>query len=177
MPSTIPASLSTTTHNSNSTSSRAPFSPLPSEIPRTPLNGHFEGLKSHEECLKTPITPPAAYTEFLKNTVSSPAIQSPRLPPPDLGKSYGYYATPTTPYAAARRLKIPGSPSSSNSSPLTESPASSTSRSPSYEEVEGEGRQGGQRQVTVKQVVTTTVTFTPTMNLMPAPKGKRRRIN
>ncbi|PWW76298.1 hypothetical protein C7212DRAFT_344781 [Tuber magnatum] len=176
MPSTVPASLSTA-HNSNSTGSRAPFSPLPSEIPRTPLNGHFEGLKSHEDSLKTPITPPAAYTEFLKNTVSSPAIQSPRLPPPDLGKSYGYYTTPTTPYAAARRLKIPASPASSNCSPSTESPASSTSRSPSYEEVEGEVRQGGQRQVTVKQVVTTTVTFTPRMSLMPAPKGKRRRID
>ncbi|KAG0126655.1 hypothetical protein HOY82DRAFT_98968 [Tuber indicum] len=176
MPSTVPASLSTA-HNSNSTGSRAPFSPLPSEIPRTPLNGHFEGLKSHEESLKTPITPPAAYTEFLKNAVSSPAIQSPRLPPPDLGKSYGLYTTPTTPYTAARRLKIPASPSSSNCSPSTESPASSTSRSPSYEEVEGEVRQGGQRQVTVKQVVTTTVTFRPRMSLMPAPKGKKRRID
>ncbi|KAF8454080.1 hypothetical protein BDZ91DRAFT_801957 [Kalaharituber pfeilii] len=30
--------------------------------------------------------------------------------------------------------------------------------------------------VTIKQVVTTTVTFKPRMSLMPAPKGKRRRI-
>jgi hypothetical protein len=32
--------------------------------------------------------------------------------------------------------------------------------------------------VTVKQVVTTTVTYsTPRMSLLPAPKGKRRRIS
>lgn len=168
----------------SSSSSRAPFSPLPSELPRTPISGHFGALKSHEECLKTPITPPTAYTEFLRNTANSPALKSPGFPPS--GKTHantqGYY-TPTTPYplptSAARRLRIPSSPNSATTySPSTESPASATSRSPSDEDVEGEVRspQSGQRQVTVKQVVTTTVTFTPRMSLMPAPKGKRRRI-
>lgn len=169
--------------NSSSTS-RAPFSPLPSELPRTPINGHFEGLKSHEECLKTPITPPAAYTEFLRNTVNSPALKSPGFPPTSArahANTQGYY-TPTTPYplpaSAARRLRIPSSPASANYSPSTESPGSAASRSPSDEEADGEVRssQNSQRQVTVKQVVTTTVTFTPRMSLMPAPKGKRRRI-
>lgn len=168
-------------HSSNP---RAPFSPLPSELPRTPINGHFDALKSHDECLKTPITPPAAYTEFLRNTINSPALKSPGYPPVS-GRTYtnnqGYY-TPTTPYplpqSTARRLRIPSSPASANHSPSTESPASATSRSPSDEEVEGEirGSQNGPRQVTVKQVVTTTVTFTPRLSLMPAPKGKRRRI-
>lgn len=162
-----------------SSNPRAPFSPLPSELPRTPINGHFEGLKSHEECLKTPITPPAAYTEFLRNTINSPALKSPGYPPTSgriHANTQGYY-TPTTPYplpqSAARRLRIPTSPASANSSPSTESPASITSRSPSDEEAEGDARGS---QVTVKQVVTTTVTFTPRLSLMPAPKGKRRRI-
>lgn len=178
MPTPTPLSIG------HSSSSRSPFSPLPSELPRTPINGHFDGLKTHEECLKTPITPPAAYTEFLRNTITSPALKSPGYPPTS-GKLHantqGYY-TPTTPYplpqSAARRLRIPSSPASANHSPSTESPASATSRSPSDEEVDGEvrGSQEGRRQVTVKQVVTTTVTFTPRMSLMPAPKGKRRRI-
>lgn len=169
-------------HSSNP---RAPFSPLPSELPRTPISGHFGGLRSHEVCLKTPISPPAAYTEFLRNTINSPApLKSPGYPPTS-GRTHantqGYY-TPTTPYprpqSAARRLRIPTSPASANYSPSTESPASITSRSPSHEEAEGDVRdsQNVQRQVTVKQVVTTTVTFTPRLSLMPAPKGKRRRI-
>lgn len=172
-----------TTHTS-----RGPFSPLPSELPRTPIVGHFDSLKSHEECLKTPITPPAAYTDFLRNTANSPALcKSPgAFFPPNSAKSLlantqGYY-TPTTPYSlaptsAARRLRIPSSPASAaNYSPSTESPASATSRSSEEEtEVEARSPRTGPR-VTVKQVVTTTVTFTPRMSLMPAPKGKRRRI-
>ncbi|KAL7267509.1 hypothetical protein RUND412_009902 [Rhizina undulata] len=181
MPSTAPAPIKT-----NHGPSKSLFSPLPSELPRTPINGHFELLKSHEECLKTPITPPAAYTEFLKNTAASPAIQSPGLPPHHGSRTHssvhGYY-TPVTPYppnSAARLLRIPQSPALSNYSPSTESPKSAAStRSPSDEDVAGEvrsGSQSGQRQITVKQVVTRTVTLTPRMSLMPAPKGKRRRI-
>jgi hypothetical protein len=178
-----PAPLTTTNHSM--IPSKAPFSPLPSELPRTPIHGHFDTLKSHDEILKTPITPPAAYTDFLKNTINSPAVSSPRPPQSPAHPTsasyrthFGYY-TPTTPYplpTSARRLRIPKSSSSANS-PSTESPGSS--RSPSEDEVEAEINRGsnGHRQVTVKQVVTTTVTYTPTrMNLLPAPKGKRRRL-
>jgi hypothetical protein len=187
---------------------KSPFSPLPSELPRTPVIGQFDALRSRDEVMKTPITPPTAYTEFLKNTINSPAIASPTshsLPytPATLsaGTSYrshhGYY-TPATPYPAplsapmggrrSARGGLPPSPtsagSSTNSSPSTESPRSGgTRRCPVDDDDEADDsgsdheQLASEERVTVKQVVTTTVTYsTPRMSLMPAPKGKRRRI-
>jgi hypothetical protein len=188
----------------------SPFSPLPSELPRTPIDGRFDALKSHDEAMKTPITPPTAYTEFLKATINSPAVSS--APPTSLPYSpvsarsttssfrhSGGYYTPATPYPPPMsaqmnmrrsRRGIPPSPSSSkstrtaNSSPSTESPRSARStRSCPVDDDEddkaaaaADAAQLSDGRVTVKQTITTTVTYTPRMALMPAPKGKRRRV-
>ncbi|KAI5849939.1 hypothetical protein BZA05DRAFT_63869 [Tricharina praecox] len=169
----------------------SPFSPLPSELPRTPIDGRFDALKNADDALKTPITPPTAYTDFLKAAMNSPAVSS--APPSSLpyspalsSGSYrhsGYY-TPATPYSGIsirrRRGGLPPSPSSANSSPSTEGPRSarSTRSCPDDDDdAEEEDRaQLSDGRVMVKQVVTTTVTYTPRMSLLPAPKGKRRRI-
>jgi len=209
-----PSPLITKGHGFVIGSSKSPFSPLPSELPRTPIIGHFDALKSHEDAMKTPITPPTAYTEFLKNTMNSPAIASSpahSLPysPATQSAGVGYrshhgYYTPATPYPAPlsapmgmrksiRGAGMPPSPSSANtstdSSPSTGSPrsAGSTRRCPVDEEEEEEEEDDDEScdhdqlddgRVTVKQVVTTTVTYsTPRMSLLPAPKGKRRRIS
>jgi hypothetical protein len=262
--------------------SKNSFSPLPSELPRTPVYGHFDAFKSYEEAMKTPITPPSAYMEFLKNTANSPAIASPNLlhhfpysPAPSSGGSatssssaplpgcrslshHGFY-TPATPYpphplpsshphsssapvliphshshslslpssAKTRKPRMPHSPASGNPSPTTSNSGSQEqssfrsavsvdslgrdserahsavdseidkdetmsrgrSRSRSRSSCSGSSSSSSRSssssgssssdsgRVTVKQVVTTTVTYTPrTMSLMPAPKGKRRRI-
>lgn len=184
----------------------SPFSPLPSELPRTPVDGRFDAIKNHDEAMKTPITPPTAYTEFLKATINSPAVSS--APPTSLPYSpvsastssfrHSGYFTPVTPYpppmsaqlagGGMRRSRrgVPPSPSSANSSPSTESPRSarSTRSCPVDDEEEEDdddddvedAAQLSDGRVTVKQTITTTVTYTPRMALLPAPKGKRRRV-
>ncbi|KAL8912464.1 MAG: hypothetical protein Q9171_002557 [Xanthocarpia ochracea] len=188
---------------------------LPSELPRSPVPGMLDVIK-REDDIKTPITPPQAYTEFLK--ALSPAISSPgtaRSPcfsasgkstpstqPSSAGSSclsctYDPHKTssapmvPPSPYmrppssartpTALRRLRIPQSPVCS---PATDSPKSSAMRSPFSPAdwyLEGKARYfepprtGCHRPVSVRQVVTRTVTYTRTP-LDPAPKGKRRKI-
>ncbi|KAI5807543.1 hypothetical protein DFH27DRAFT_324706 [Peziza echinospora] len=58
---------------------------LPSELPRSPMSATFSALPltpSLEPGQKTPITPPAAYMEFLKNAIASPSdLKSPKFLP------------------------------------------------------------------------------------------------
>ncbi|MCJ1230940.1 hypothetical protein MMC12_007614 [Toensbergia leucococca] len=189
---------------------------LPSELPRSPFPGLLEIIKQ-EEGIKTPITPPTAYTEFLK--ALSPAVSSPStsqstsfsdkssgkstptsqpstagsncscscdthksasapiIPPSPFLRPPMSARTPTT----LRRLRIPQSPMFS---PATDSPKSSAIRSPFSPAdwfLDGKTRYyesprtGCPRPVSVRQVVTRTVTYTQTP-LDPAPKGKRRKI-
>ncbi|MCJ1441857.1 MAG: hypothetical protein MMC23_002349 [Stictis urceolatum] len=48
---------------------------LPSELPRSPLSALGGAIKQEEDNMKTPITPPTAYTDFLK--ALSPAVSTP----------------------------------------------------------------------------------------------------
>lgn len=195
---------------------------LPSELPRSPASGLLDVIKQEED-LKTPITPPTAYTEFLKalspalsspsssrgstfsdksgkstpisapssagsacscghesqTATSAPIIPpSPFVRPPNSARPPHSARTPTS----LRRLRIPQSPVIY--SPATDSPKSSAVRSPfSPAEWYLEGktryyespRTGCHRPVSVRQVVTRTVTYTRTP-LDPAPKGKRRKL-
>jgi len=195
---------------------------LPSELPRSPLPGRLEMIKQEDD-LKTPITPPQAYTEFLK--ALSPAISTPstgRSPLFDRisGKSTpitqpssaascmcsGYDSlkassapmVPPSPYmrppnsartpTALRRLRIPQSPAWS---PCTDSPKSSALSSsmrspfsPADWIIDGKTRyyeaprSCTHKPVSVRQVITKTVTYTrtPVTPLDPAPKGKKRRL-
>ena len=193
---------------------------LPSEIPKSPNAGLLDVIKQEED-IKTPITPPTAYTEFLKAlspAVSSPATSksssfsdrssgkstptsqpssagssclsctydphksasAPMIPPSPFVRPPNSARTPT----ALRRLRIPQSPVYS---PATDSPKSSAMRSPFSPAdwfLEGKTRyyesprSGCHRPVSVRQVVTRTVTYTrsPITPLDPAPKGKRRKL-
>lgn len=189
---------------------------LPSELPRSAHPGTPLVLKLEDDT-KTPITPPTAYTDFLK-AVSSPSSSSlllgsgkstpTSLPssahssqtshsscscdPPATAKS----AVPPSPYtfpqsapmsAPPRRLRIPPSPMYSPAA--LESPGSAHSirspfnlRSPFEWDLDGKRwtfdwpKPGTGRPVSVRQVITRTVTYTPCMDLKPAPKGKKRRL-
>lgn len=196
---------------------------LPSELPRSPFPGQLLEVIKQEDDLKTPITPPTAYTEFLK--ALSPAISTPstgRSPVFDRvsGKStpltqpssaascmcsnHDSFKTqsapmiPPSPYmrppssartpTGLKRLRIPQSPVWS---PCTDSPKScsrsSTMRSPFSPAdwaLDGKTRyfdaprSGTHKTVSVRQVVTKTITYTksPITPLDPAPKGKKRRL-
>ncbi|KAI9671525.1 MAG: hypothetical protein M1817_003577 [Caeruleum heppii] len=187
---------------------------FPSELPRSPLPSGVPELIKHEDCLKTPITPPTAYIDFLKAlSVTSPSIKSDRpslTSNPSSESSMSSwsssgtdirrsprFAVPPSPYAkpmsapatgSLRRLRIPPSPVRS---PGAESPMSARSirspfsiRSPNeWESSDARARaldttsaSCKTRPVSVRQVVTRTVTYTPRMDLAPAPKGKKRRI-
>ncbi|KAL8815782.1 MAG: hypothetical protein Q9191_008423 [Dirinaria sp. TL-2023a] len=196
---------------------------LPSQLPRSPAVGLLEVIKQEDDA-KTPITPPTAYTDFLK--ALSPAISTPGssrspsfsdkgsprstpstqpssaassclsctydphksssaaiIPPSPMVRPPNSARTPT----ALRKLRIPQSPACS---PATDSPKSSAIRSPFSPAdwiLDGKtrfygsprsARSGCHRPVSVRQVVTRTVTYTrsPVTPLEPAPKGKRRKI-
>jgi hypothetical protein len=214
---------------------------LPSELPRSPLPG-FPGwgdfIKREDDGLKTPITPPTAYTEFLK--ALSPALSTPltstschtsfgfsdksgHLTPITQPSSAGSHCScscdsrkataaatatatsaplvPPSPYmrpltgclpsartpTSLRRLRIPQSPSHCLS-PASDSPRSGSALrspySPTSWIIDGKTRfydaprSAAPRPVSVKQVVTRTVTYTrtPVTPLEPAPKGKRRKM-
>ncbi|KAI9840865.1 MAG: hypothetical protein M1837_001244 [Sclerophora amabilis] len=186
---------------------------FPSELPRTPISGVTEIIKREDADMRTPITPPTAYVDFLK-AMSTPFTFSPtgdksgKSTPTSNPSSASSgcscncenhhspkSAVPPSPYAhpqsapvsgALRRLRIPsGSPIYS---PGADSPMSATSmrspysaRSPYEWDVDGKVRycdasRKTTRPVSVRQVVTRTVTYTPRMNLEPAPKGKKRRL-
>lgn len=197
---------------------------LPSQLPRSPASGLLEVVKQEDDT-KTPITPPTAYTDFLK--ALSPAIStpgssrspsfsdkgSPRSTPStqpssagssclsctyDPHKSSSAPIVPPSPFVrppnsartptALRKLRIPQSPAVH--SPATDSPKSSAARSPfspadwvlegktRYYGSPRSARSGCHRPVSVRQVVTRTVTYTrsPVTPLEPAPRGKRRKI-
>ena len=195
---------------------------LPSELPRSPVAGWIDFIKQEDD-MKTPITPPTAYTDFLK--ALSPALSTPsssttcsfsdksgKLTPISQPSSAGSHCSckcdsrktsaasaplvPPSPFVrpsmsrtpsartptSLRRLRIPQSPMWS---PATDSPKSCTMRSP-FSPVDwildGKTRYFEQPRsathraaVSVKQVVTRTVTYTRTP-LEPAPKGKRRKL-
>lgn len=202
--------------------------PLPSELPRTPAIPRLEVIKQEEEDLKTPITPPTAYTDFLRalspalstpSTARSPifdrlwsgrstpitqpnsaasctcnpssaklepppktASSAPMIPPSPFMRPPNSARTPT----ALRRLRIPQSPIWS---PASESPHSSccSMRSPfssadwnveRMKKIYESPRSATGKPVSVRQVVTRTVTYTrsPVTPLDPAPKGKKRRV-
>lgn len=189
---------------------------LPSELPRSPYPGTPLFLKQEEINLRTPISPPIAYTEFLK-AVSSPSIKSGKSTPitasssatsgssscncdhsgTSSSSSSAKSPIPPSPYphpksapatGAIRRLRIPPSPLCSPRS-ATEPGSALPMRSPftirSPFEWDAEAKRwssetpksgGTSRPVSVRQIVTRTVTYTPRMDLAPAPKGKKRRL-
>ncbi|MCJ1340693.1 hypothetical protein MMC09_005989 [Bachmanniomyces sp. S44760] len=200
---------------------RVPLSAtLPSELPRSPLQGLPDNIKLEDNIMKTPITPPTAYTDFLK--ALSPAMPTPMSARSCFSDKSSGKTTPTTqpssagsncscihdsrkpsasaplmppsPYirtnsartpTALRRLRIPQSPVYS---PATDSPRSAvlgsavrSPFSPTEWLLEGKTRcyeaprSATHRPVSVKQVVTRTVTYTRTP-VGPAPKGKRRKM-
>lgn len=202
-------------------------STLPSQLPKSPLPDRLDAIKQEDEDLRTPITPPQAYTEFLKAlspAVSTPstgrspifdrlsgkstpitqpssaascmcsshdslkAQSAPMIPPSPFMRPPNSARTPT----ALRRLRIPQSPAWS---PTTDSPKSSALSSakssslrspfsPADWAIDGKSRyyeaprSSTQKPVSVRQVVTRTVTYTrsPVTPLEPAPKGKKRRL-
>ena len=199
---------------------------LPSELPKSPMTGRLEVIKQEDDDLKTPITPPTAYAEFLK--ALSPALSTPStgrspgfdrlytsgkstpLTQPNSAASCACTSTgheapskaaasapiiPPSPYmrppnsartpTALRRLRIPQSPMWS---PAADSPHSGSAlRSPfssadwnaeKMKRLYESPRSATGKPVSVRQVVTRTVTYTrtPITPLDPAPKGKKRRI-
>ncbi|PQE20775.1 dipeptidase 1 precursor protein [Rutstroemia sp. NJR-2017a BBW] len=141
---------------------------------RSPLPGYADFMIKQEDCIKTPITPPTAYTDFLKS------MNTGSVPPTPFN-----YPTSAPTSAPLGRLRIPASPASSYAdSPLSaRSPFSARSaRSPYDWDIRAKARyfeiktpkstRSSVRQV--REVVTRTVTYTPRMS--PAPKGKRRKV-
>ncbi|KAI9931220.1 hypothetical protein MW887_010882 [Aspergillus wentii] len=191
---------------------------FPSELHDGPLSSVSDNVKQEDGAMSTPITPPAAYTEFLKALTpvfTSPASAGVNFPKFPFDKSVnsptsqpasavsGSFALsepvksataslpPPTPFAAPqhpkrelpnpRRLRIPH-PQSLRFSPVTDSPRSATTlRSPfspsdwkiRYFEAP---RSSGGKSVSVRQVVTRTVTYKRTQLEAP-PKGKRRKCS
>ena len=199
---------------------------FPSEI-LSPLPSSLSAVKQEDD-IRTPITPPSAYTDFLKTLTPVLSAGSPRSALP---RSYSFESssgksTPTTepstansssfsfcrcdshksppasgPAAAPpspfnpsrtahsptgpRRLRIPPSPLCS---PGIDSPRSATISairspfSPSDWALDSNGnryfeapRSACVRPVSVRSVVTRTVTYKRTPPLAPAPKGKKRK--
>ncbi|KAJ5095897.1 hypothetical protein NUU61_005253 [Penicillium alfredii] len=185
---------------------------FPSEMHDSPLTAGSEPIKREEGGSATPITPPLAYTEFLKaltpafspasastefrrftfekrrpspisipsSATSTPLSAGPKttsaaIPPPSPAVASPQSAKlPTT---TLRRLRIPPSCAWS---PVSDSPQSArTIRSPfspsdwkvRYVETP---RSAGGKSVSVRQVVTRTVTYKRTP-LDPPPKGKGKR--
>lgn len=190
---------------------------FPSEMHGSPLTAGSETIKREQGGSATPITPPLAYTEFLKalTPAFSPASASTEFPRftfekrrpspisiPSSATSTPLSAGPKTTSAAIpppspavapspaaaspqsaklpttlRRLRIPPS---CVWSPVSDSPQSArTARSPfspsdwkvRYIETP---RSAGEKSVSVRQVVTRTVTYKRTP-LDPPPKGKAKR--
>jgi hypothetical protein len=202
---------------------------FPSEIAQSPLPSSLSSIKQ-EDGIKTPITPPVAYTDFLKTLTPVLSTASPRsaLPRSFSFESSSGRSTPTTepltsnsssfsfcrrdtqkspPASAAaivppspftharsarsptglRRLRIPPSPLCS---PGTDSPRSASISamrspfSPSDWALDSNGtryfetpRSACVRPVSVRSVVTRTVTYKRTPPLEPAPKGKKRKVS
>ena len=224
-PKPLPPTIRTTSPTAESPESPKPTLPalktpmtasLPSELPRSPLPGRLEIIKQEDEDMKTPITPPQAYTEFLRTL--SPAVSTPSTGRSPIFDRLSGKSTPITQPSSAnschcsghdtskpdsapiippspymrppnsartptllRKLRIPQSPAWS---PVTDSPKSSALSSshrspfsPGEKYFEG-SRSCTHKPVSVRQVITKTVTYTrtPITPLDPAPKGKKRRL-
>ncbi|WEW59734.1 hypothetical protein PRK78_005214 [Emydomyces testavorans] len=182
---------------------------FPSELHDSPLFSAKVEMLKHEDALKTPITPPVAYTEFLKTL--TPMIESPPSssssstdketgsnPPTSTSPYFCNCGTrrrsPTapiqTPSTAAttksqpeKSQKTPRTPinlrplrisASAKGSPVTESPRNWPVES-SVRYLDASRCSSCARPVTVRQVVTRTITYKRTP-LNPAPRGKRRKV-
>ncbi|ETN38375.1 uncharacterized protein HMPREF1541_06410 [Cyphellophora europaea CBS 101466] len=92
---------------------------LPSEIVETPLSARISAVIKQEQCLKTPITPPAAYTDYLK--ALTPVLASP--PTSALARSMSDESTATrdsvTSNPASAKSEEQKSPQSNGSQPPT----------------------------------------------------------
>ena len=198
---------------------------FPSEIVETPLSACLSAVIKQEQDLKTPITPPVAYTDFLR--ALTPVLASP--PASALhrslsdesvgtkesitsnpssassfssGKSEDHKSSngsvPPTPFrrtpSALKRLRIPHSP---HYSPSTCGPSPRTAMSsmnsalfspfsPADWSVDSASatrkyfdppRSACSKPVSVRSVVTRTVTYKRSPPLDPAPKGKKRKLD
>jgi len=199
---------------------------FPSEIIDTPASCLSAVIKQENGALGTPITPPVAYTEFLKaltpllatppttgalqrslsdestctrNSMTSNASTSSSL---SSSRSESHKSpsssVPPTPYTrrtptALRRLRIPHSPAFS---PTTSGPSPRTAMSgmsstgmlyspfsPADWNIDSATRRcfdaprsACPKPVSVRSVVTRTVTYKRSPPLDPAPKGKKRKI-
>lgn len=200
---------------------------FPSEI-SSPLPSSLSAIKKEDD-LRTPITPPTAYTDFLKTLTPILSSASPRSAIPrtfsfedvsakstprtepstttsatfpcrcDSHKSPPASATgaPSSPYFRPRSARSPGSclrrlriPPSPLGSPANDSPRSSSLSqmrspfSPADWSLDKDGhryietpRSGPVRPVSVRSVVTRTVTYKRTPSLDAAPKGKKRKMS
>ena len=188
---------------------------FPSELHEESLSSISDNVKQ-ENGTSTPITPPAAYTDFLKALTPvfaspvSAGVSFPKCPldkPPTSSstsqpasavsgsfafnepvKSATASLPPPTPGAAPSSRKDPGSlrrlripPSSAHLSPTSiESPRSATTIRSPYSPPDWKlrylepPRSSSGRSVSVRQVVTRTVTYKRTQLEAP-PKGKRRK--
>ncbi|KAJ5997197.1 hypothetical protein N7522_008857 [Penicillium canescens] len=179
-----------------------------------PLTAGSDFIK-REEGSPTPISPPQAYTEFLKaltpvftspvsagvefpkfkfekrrplpisvpssatsttfSTRDSPKVASATLPPPSPAPSPQSARPPTT----LRRLRIP---QTCIYSPVSDSPRSARTIGSPFSPSDWKiryietPRSAGGKSVSVRQVVTRTVTYKRT-HLDPPPKGKRRKTS
>jgi len=97
----------------------ATFPILPSELPKSPLPGRLEVMKQEDDDLKTPSTPPTAYTDFLK--ALSPAVSTPSTSRSPMFDRYSGKSTPITQPSSAVSCSCP-SPAcygrSSSSAPM-----------------------------------------------------------
>ena len=196
---------------------------FPSEIVETPLSACVSAVIKQEQGLKTPITPPTAYTDFLKALTpvlaSPPASALQRSLSDDSiatkdsitsnpssassfssGKSEDHKSpnssVPPTPYrrtpSALKRLRIPHSPhySPSTCGPSPRTGMSSMSSalyspfSPADWSIDSATRKyfdaprsACSKPVSVRSVVTRTVTYKRSPPLDPAPKGKKRKLD
>lgn len=197
---------------------------FPSEIVSTPMSAVMSAVIKQEQDLRTPITPPTAYTDFIK--ALTPIMASPphsalnRTSSDDSTTSYSSKSSfgslngesrsppataglpPPTPMSAGcptgrntpatlKRLRIPQySPVSAYSPATARSPYTALSSSMVYSPfspAEWAGRSNFDfistprsacsKPVSVKSVITRTVTYKRTPNLEPAPKGKKRKIS
>ena len=201
---------------------------FPSEILASPLPSSIISVK-REEDLRTPITPPIAYTDFLKTLTpvlssASPHSALPRtfsfdessnkstpFTEPSTATSSNFPScrcenhkspsastscAPSSPYfrppsarspTGLRRLRIPPSPLCSPGNDSPRSSNLSTMRSPFSPAdwaLDSSGhryfetpRSACVRPVSVRSVVTRTVTYKRTPSLEAAPKGKKRKFS
>ncbi|QKX53591.1 uncharacterized protein TRUGW13939_00670 [Talaromyces rugulosus] len=183
---------------------------FPSEI-QSATPSSISDIKS--DPISTPITPPLAYTEFLKamtpvfTSPSSPGVSFPRYPIEKISTPTSQPASATLPSFAKgetvksatfppkylhtplsakspigrRRMKVsPIKTSFKGASPTTKSPLSASALRSPYTQSEWKlryvetPRSACGKSVSVKQVVTRTVTYKRTPLEQP-PKGKRRK--